>query len=230
MALTTDQITEAYQILTRLQDMQVEAKDLAKVGKADEAQKIYDAMVDMTNVYYSLIPSRDFSYSSGTELANKYQIAQEITKLQEIYDFSRSFKIAIGALISKHPLQYVCDMLPIKLQRLADKGSKDFAMIMRYINQSMKGNKRVQANNFVVSNIYKLDDSHKSREDNEVFSSIHNHWMLWHGTRNENIMSILLKGLMIKPPNANHNGSLFGEAIYFADTFTKSLNVTHSLA
>ena len=37
-------------------------------------------------------------------------------------------------------------------------------------------------------------------------------------------MSILLKGLKIKPPNANQTGSLFGDAIYFADKFTKSIN------
>ena len=39
-------------------------------------------------------------------------------------------------------------------------------------------------------------------------------------------MSILLKGLKIKPPNARHSGSMFGEAIYFADKFSKSLDYT----
>lgn len=39
-------------------------------------------------------------------------------------------------------------------------------------------------------------------------------------------MSILLKGLKIKPPNASHSGSMFGEAIYFADKLTKSLAYT----
>jgi hypothetical protein len=50
--------------------------------------------------------------------------------------------------------------------------------------------------------------------------------MLWHGTKNENLMSILLKGLKIKPPNAHETGSLFGKAIYFSDKFSKSLNVS----
>lgn len=49
--------------------------------------------------------------------------------------------------------------------------------------------------------------------------------MLWHGTKNENLMSIMLKGLKIKPPNAAHHGSLFGEAIYFSDMVTKSIDV-----
>ena len=100
---------------------------------------------------------------------------------------------------------------------------------MRYISQSMIGGKDRQTNNFVVSNIFRLDDGslHKGKQD--VFEGLHNHWMLWHGTKNENIMSILLKGLMIKPPQANHTGSLFGEAIYFADTFTKSLYVSYFL-
>lgn len=80
----------------------------------------------------------------------------------------------------------------------------------------------------MVSNIFKLSDSdlHREKQDVEIFNGLHNHWMLWHGTKNENLMSILLKGLKIKPPNAAHTGSLFGNAIYFADLATKSLQYT----
>jgi hypothetical protein len=81
--------------------------------------------------------------------------------------------------------------------------------------------------NFVVSSIFKLQDTetHLEEQDRKVFGNLHNHWMLWHGTKKENLLSILLKGLKIKPPNAGHTGSLFGEAIYFADMFSKSFNV-----
>lgn len=71
------------------------------------SKKIYDEMIDLTNAYYSLIPTQNFTYSSGNELITKYSIANEITQLQEIYDFSRAFKISMGALIQKNPLQYV---------------------------------------------------------------------------------------------------------------------------
>ena len=98
-------------------------------------------------------------------------------------------------------------------------------MIMRYMNQSLYKNKDINEASYVVSNVYRLSDTevHLQEEDKVVFNGLHNHWMLWHGTDKKNIMSILMKGLKIKPPNADHCGSLFGDAIYFADMFSKSL-------
>lgn len=46
--------------------------------------------------------------------------------------------------------------------------------------------------------------------------------LLWHGSRNENWLSIVTKGLMIRPTNAVHTGSMFGDGIYFADKDRKS--------
>ena len=47
---------------------------------------------------------------------------------------------------------------------------------------------------------------------------------LFHGSRNENILGILKNGLKIKPHSAIHTGSMFGSAIYLADSSTKSAN------
>jgi hypothetical protein len=104
-------------------------------------------------------------------------------------------------------------------------------MIMRYMNASLYKNKDGEESNYVVSNIFRLSDTetHLQGEDKAIFSGLHNHWMLWHGTDKKNLMSILMKGLKIKPPNASHSGSLFGDAIYFADLFSKSLSYsTHN--
>ena len=97
---------------------------------------------------------------------------------------------------------------------------------MRYLNASMYNIKDINEPTYCVSNVFKLLDTevHLEEEDRKVFNGLHNHWMLWHGTSKENLMSILLKGLKIKPPNANHCGSLFGDAVYFADTFSKAVN------
>lgn len=37
-------------------------------------------------------------------------------------------------------------------------------------------------------------------------------------------MGILSQGLMIKPGQADFTGDMFGDGIYFADTFEKSIN------
>jgi len=50
--------------------------------------------------------------------------------------------------------------------------------------------------------------------------------LFWHGSRNENWWSILTSGLLIRPSNAVHSGSMFGDGIYFADKFQKSYGYT----
>lgn len=48
--------------------------------------------------------------------------------------------------------------------------------------------------------------------------------LFWHGSRNENWISILQTGLKIRPSNAVLTGAMFGHGIYFADKYRKSAN------
>jgi poly [ADP-ribose] polymerase len=50
--------------------------------------------------------------------------------------------------------------------------------------------------------------------------------LFWHGSRNENWLSILETGLVLRPANAAISGKMFGYGLYFADRFRKSLNYT----
>ena len=48
----------------------------------------------------------------------------------------------------------------------------------------------------------------------------------WHGSRNENWMSIMDTGLVLRPTNAVITGKMFGYGLYFADKAQKSLGYT----
>ena len=50
--------------------------------------------------------------------------------------------------------------------------------------------------------------------------------LLWHGTRNENVVSILQKSLMIRPSGAIITGAMFGPGCYFANKAIKALGYT----
>lgn len=50
--------------------------------------------------------------------------------------------------------------------------------------------------------------------------------MFWHGSRNENWLSIVDMGLLIRPTGVLTTGSMFGDGIYFADKFQKSRGYT----
>lgn len=52
-----------------------------------------------------------------------------------------------------------------------------------------------------------------------------NIWLLWHGTRTYNLLSILKMGLIIPKGGSFHiTGRMFGDGLYFSDQSTKSLN------
>lgn len=50
--------------------------------------------------------------------------------------------------------------------------------------------------------------------------------LLFHGSRNENWLSIIKTGLLIRPSNAVLTGAMWGAGIYFADKSQKSLGYT----
>ena len=50
--------------------------------------------------------------------------------------------------------------------------------------------------------------------------------LLYHGSRNENFLSILQTGLKIRPKGVQTTGSMFGDAIYGADLARKSIGYT----
>lgn len=53
-----------------------------------------------------------------------------------------------------------------------------------------------------------------------------NIWPLWHGTRPQNMVGIISRGLLIRPSGAVYTGSMFGDGIYHAENSSKSMNYT----
>jgi len=68
----------------------------------------------------------------------------------------------------------------------------------------------------------------KHHKQSELFDSLTpmKKELLWHGTRNENVISILQKSLMIRPAGAIITGAMFGNGIYFANKAIKALGYT----
>lgn len=64
-----------------------------------------------------------------------------------------------------------------------------------------------------------------SKEERKLFDAA-NVWPLWHGTRPQNMVGIISRGLLIRPAGAVHTGSMFGDALYHAESSSKSMNYT----
>jgi poly [ADP-ribose] polymerase len=81
-----------------------------------------------------------------------------------------------------------------------------------------------------IENIYEItreSDANRDYPGTLNNSPDQNLQLLWHGTRLTNFISILQNGLVLRPElisNAKITGKMFGNGIYAANSFSKSLN------
>lgn len=91
-------------------------------------------------------------------------------------------------------------------------------------------NAKMQENAKRVGNVYKVInkrtqaafDKHLAQAKNKKTT------LLFHGSRNGNWLSIIEKGLLIRPAGAGYSGSMWDDGIYGASESAKSLNYTGS--
>lgn len=104
------------------------------------------------------------------------------------------------------------DILGVEVQQASDKD-------VQYVKSLMGPNARQVRAVYAVKHRAtqdRFDSKIATASNNKV-----NHF--FHGSRNQNWLNIISTGLMIRPSGAIHNGSMFGDGIYFADKAQKSI-------
>ena len=69
-----------------------------------------------------------------------------------------------------------------------------------------------RGNDNIIANVYAIQRRNE-KENLLKWESVGNNMLLWHGTRAENIVSIIQTGFRISPSGVHTTGSLFGEGI-----------------
>lgn len=96
--------------------------------------------------------------------------------------------------------------------------SKQKAQVLRHLDPALHGK---------VKRIYRVIPQKQKRAFDAYISrnGIENVRLLWHGSRNENWLSIIRNSLLLNP-DAIITGKMFGNGIYFAPSSSKSWNYT----
>jgi hypothetical protein len=135
-------------------------------------------------------------------------------------------------------------LIPLNLN-LKDENNKDEKMVkilLNYIrlfskkenssnfNNTLWGfgmsenNKNNSANKRIITNIFEVIDKNENKLKNDNSKRI----LLFHGTKTQNILGILSKGLLIAPVESESSGNRFGNGIYLSDSFQKCLGYASS--
>jgi poly [ADP-ribose] polymerase len=196
----------------------------------DEAQTIVDEIAKVYNSKYTkedlnrlllklftVIPRKmghvqDYLVSDGD---SKDRVAKIIDSEQSILDS------LAGQVLIQEPVKEdknndkkigILDQMGISVTHVDDPNV--IAKVKRLMGDSSDKFSRL----FEVVN-YKTEKKYKTVD-------IKNEELFWHGSRNQNFFNILQTGLLIRPSGSVYSGSMFGDAIYFANKARKSIGYT----
>lgn len=213
--LTFTHLSKAKDVLEKISS---EIKDLKQKTKVSNGLKL------LNNEYLSLIPR-----NMGQRIIDSDLIITGDKVIRE-YDLLNQMETAIQITDMKDSndsfeLGFEIKMVDSEIHRQIEK-------------QINKTRNHRNLDKFKVKRIYEVEN-HKERIAFEKYAdslqinkkSRKNHKLdykevdLFHGSRNSNILSILMNGFYVPPSNAPHvTGRMFGNGVYGADISTKALN------
>lgn len=215
--VTLDAIDDARDILNKIYDL-VKDRDFG-----------FD-FVKYTEQYCSIIPQKVHGRLICTKI---FRDTKDVQRQNDVLDALKDSIETIeqmnkqndGKTDSDIPKMFNCEIKKVTDKKVIDKIKK----LYQKTHQSIHA-----CRNLKVKTVYEITiDSMKTAYENtktewEKLGKELNEQELWHGTKKQNIISIMKNGMIIPPANANHCvGRLFGNYIYLSDQSTKSLNYAY---
>ena len=205
---------------------------------------------DILNKIYDLVKERDFGYDF-TRYTEQYcmiipqkvhgrlictKIFRDEKDVQKQNDVLDSLKDSIETLEQmnnqknedktvEEPKLFNCEIKKVTDNKVIEKIKKLFNKTHQNIHA---------CRNLKVKTVYEINIDSMTKAYNDTKEA----WIkagkdlneqeLWHGTKKQNIISIMKNGMIIPPANASHcTGRMFGSGLYFSDQSTKSLNYAY---
>ncbi|TKR60854.1 hypothetical protein L596_028039 [Steinernema carpocapsae] len=202
-----------------LDELQLVVGDIEKVRKeggqnTNRLLRLLKQQVELSNEFYKNMPLEGFTHCRLPVIDNEEHVKNFQKCIEQLFEFDTAGTLITAAIHSqsqgKDPIDYISEALECRLEAL-NPDSDEAQRILQNIQNSSSTQ---------VIGIFKV----VSKEPTEAYakSKLKNRKYLWHGTKPENLLSILKHGLRATPSSAVQTGQIHGEGIYFADVFSKS--------
>lgn len=218
--LSQNQIDRGYTILNSI-------KTLLKSTKGAKAHN-NDQIIDLSSDFYTIIP-----YACGRNKPPVIDDDARVEKFTKVLDELSNIEVAAKIVKNsqdshsgKHPLDIVYENLNTQIKPV-EKNSKMWNIIKDYVHNTHASTHNSYS--IELADIYEIQRDGERDIYDKHYGSLDNKMLLWHGTRLTNYMSILQKGLLLRPdviPGTYVTGKMFGYGIYAANSFSKSFNYT----
>ena len=212
--------------------------------KKKESNEISQKIMQLSNTYYEIIPFESKRNYSVRPINQPEIIRQELDRLQSYTYIEDTLKLFLSSLYYTKlidPINYIYlslnkKLIPLNLDLNAKNNNdeKIVKILLNYIR--LFSNNNINTNNFggfgrrnnisndksIITNIFEVVDKNENKLENDNNKRI----LLFHGTKTQNILGILSKGLLIAPIESQSQGNRFGTGIYLSDSFNKALGYT----
>ena len=204
----------------RLENLEL-TEDKTKSIQA-ELEQVYQRISSLSNEYYFLVPSADFSFEKVPPVDSDKMLKQEQKRIKQLTEIELSKSVVLGSMLRRteiHPLDYIFHSLHCNIDML-EESCLESRLILQYLYNS----RGVRSSK--VEQIFKIErEGDREKHRTAMGLQDDNRKLLWHGTSLANLISILSRGLKVEPPyNAGRTGRRFGDGVYFADVCDKSRN------
>ncbi|KAG0181661.1 hypothetical protein DFQ29_007537 [Apophysomyces sp. BC1021] len=183
----------------------------------DKAYKIFEEIDSL---------KKDFERRSGQMgVAERHSALkqQELRRLNDIAYLNFSANVALATKYKAkeiNPLDYAYRALGCQLTEITPDVA-EFDMVSSYMTSTARDT------GYEISYLFGVDRAGE-KERFRPFENNTNRKLLWHGSCIGNFTGILKQGLRCKPGVASDNGAMYGNGIYFADMFSKSINYVYN--
>ncbi|KAH9523486.1 hypothetical protein Btru_040138 [Bulinus truncatus] len=222
--LNKELLIKGKDLLDQLEKLVDEVEAYRKLPKDDREDSVnkskyqnnLEKISELSNEYFHVIPTKNFSCEKIRPLDQKKNLVVQISNLNNMLNYEISSKMLLASMHYKseyNPVDYVYRSVGCKIELMSpiDEMSQ---MILKYIS--------IGSSDCKVHGIYKLN--RKGESQRLKANGLGDHRLLWHGTKIGNLLSILNRGLVICPPEADRTGWAYGKGIYFSDAFGTSAN------
>ncbi|KAK4364834.1 hypothetical protein RND71_016192 [Anisodus tanguticus] len=167
--------------------------------------------------FKKMLTSGEFVIDTPQKLKRKIEMVEALAEIEVTTKLLED-----NTKTQEDPLYYQYEQLRCKLVPV-EVGSQEFLMIKNY----MKNTHAKTHYGYVVDivQIFRASRDGETERHQKKFSDTSNRMLLWHGSRLTNWAGILSQGLRIAPPEAPSTGYMFGKGVYFADMFSKSMQL-----
>ena len=166
-----------------------------------------EQIVELSEEYYVTIPVYGFSSERLTPIFTKHDLQQKQRVIKQVLHLDFATQVLAAAAYNaekQNPFDYAYSCLNTTIQWV-DPEDMEAQIILQSIENTGGEDWRQPK----VYNIFRI---HRAGETERINATgIGNRQLLWHGTRDANLLSILAKGLQVAPTEAQINGHLFGK-------------------